>query len=177
MCRRGRQRFKMESEKFYQLLAPAIILSGAFLIFLLLLILAIAQWIKVVLARGWPVAAGIVLESHVAESRDSHGSYRQRAVINYRYEAGGQSFTNNVLAFGSRSLSEGGASAEKRAHEAVARYPVGRSVPVHYNPKHPEQSVLEIRSVLAKWLTLAAVIFLAAGVLAAGVVLIVNLAG
>jgi hypothetical protein len=158
-------------------LVPAIIFGGAFFIFLTMIVIASVQWIRVASARRWPVVQGSVLESRVAESRDSHGAWFYRPIITYRYEAVGHTYTNNVIAFGSRSLSEGGANAKKRAHETVARYPVGSLLPVHYHPQRPDQAVLEIRSVLAKGLVLAAFIFLLAGAFAAGVVLIVNVAG
>jgi hypothetical protein len=158
-------------------LVPAIIFGGAFCIFLTMTVIATVQWIRVVNARRWPTAKGLVLESRVAESKDSHGTRRYRPLITYQYEANGQIFTNNVLAFGSRSLSEGGTGAKVRATDTVARYPVGTTLQVHYHPLRSGQSVLEIRSVLAKGLVLAGFIFLLAGAFAAGVVLIVNVAG
>lgn len=166
-----------ESLTAYDLLAPGIILAGAFLIFLLMALIAAAQWRKVAAARRWPVAHGTILESRVAESTDGDGGLDYRAVITYQYQVGGQGYTNNLLAFGSRSLTEGGVAGERKAHATVARYPVGGHVEVHYHPERPEQSVLEIRSVVATLLVVVGVIFLFAGMFVAAVVLIANTAG
>ena len=155
---------------------PGIILGGAGLVFLVLMLIAVAQWIKVAAARRWPVARGTVLESRVSESRDSDGGWDYRPVITYEYPVGQQVYTGNLLAFGSRSLSEGGVAGEKKAHETVARYPVGSNVEVRYHPKRPAQSVLEVRSAITKWLVILGVIFLFMGILVAAVVLIVNVA-
>ncbi len=166
-----------ESLSISDFLAPGVIFAGAFIIFLIMTVIAIVQWIRVSNARRWPVAPGAVLESRVTESKDSHGTWRYRPVVTYQYEVGGQSFTNNLIAFGSRSVSEGGAAAKQRAFETVARYSVGSALQVHYHPQRHNESVLEIRSVLAKWLVLAGFLFLLAGVFAASVVLIVNTVG
>ena len=165
-----------ESLTTAELLVPSIILAGAGLVFLMLLLIAAAQWIKVAGARRWPVARGTVLESRVDESRDSDGGWDYRSVVTYQYQVDQQVYTSNLLAFGSRSLSEGGVAGEKRAHETVAKYPVGGHVEVRYHPKRPAQSVLEIRSAITKWLVILGVIFLFMGILVAAIVLIVNVA-
>ena len=156
------------------LLVPGIILGVAALLFLVLLLVAVAQWIKVASARRWPLARGTVLESRVSESRDIDGGWDYKAMVTYRYQVGQQVYTSNMLALGSRSLTEGGVAGEKKAHETVARYPEGSLVQVRYHPLRPAQSVLEIRSAIAKWLVILAVIFLFMGMLVAAVVLIVN---
>ncbi|MBC7929887.1 MAG: DUF3592 domain-containing protein, partial [Rubrivivax sp.] len=148
-----------ESLTAYDLLAPGIILAGAFLIFLLMALIAAAQWRKVAAARRWPVARGTILESRVAESNDSDGGLDYRAVITYQYQVGGQGYINNLLAFGARSLMEGGVAGEKKAYATVARYPVGGHVEVHYHPERPAESVLEIRSAVAKLLVIFGLVF------------------
>jgi hypothetical protein len=78
-----------------------------------------------------------VLESRVSESSDSDGGWYYRPVITYEYRVGRQVYTGDLLAFGLRSLSEGGVAGEKKAHETVARYLVGSNVEVHYHPQRP----------------------------------------
>jgi len=166
----------IDSLTISNLLVPLIIFVVSFFIFLVLILIAVVQWIKVVSARRWPVVPGTVLESYVLDSRDSHGRRYYRPMITYEYQVAGQRYTNNQLAFGSRSLSEGGAAVQTRAYETVAQYTVGGPVKVHHHPRNPARSVLEIRSVMAKWLVLAGLIFWFAGTIAAGVVLIINVA-
>lgn len=157
-----------------EILIIGLSLGGAGLLFLAMLLIAVAQWIKVAAAKRWPVARGTVIESRVADAKDSDGSWDYRPVITYQYRVGGQVYTNNLLAFGSRVLTEGGRSGEKKALITVARYPVGCQVDIHYHPQRPDQSVLEPRSVVAKWIVLLGVGFLLIGVFVAILVLFVN---
>jgi len=165
-----------ESITTADLIVPAIILAGAGLISSVMMLVAIAQWMRVASARRWPVVPGTVLESQVVKSRNSHGAWSCRPVVTYRYQVAAQIYQNDLLAFGARSLSQGGAAAEKRAQETVARYPVACQVEVHHHPDDPAQSVLEIRSAVSKWLVIAGIIFLCTGTFAAAVVLIVKVA-
>jgi hypothetical protein len=167
----------LESLTAYDLLAPGLILGGALLIFLLMALIAAAQWRRVAAARRWPVARGTVVESRVEDYRDSDGDWIYRPVITYQYDVGGRVYTNDLLAFGARSLTRGGIGAERKAQASVARYPLGGNVEMHYHPERPEESVLEIRSAVATLLVIVGVIFLFAGTLAAVVVLIANTAG
>ena len=93
-------------------------------------------------------------------------------MITYMYLVGGQTYTNNLIAFGARSVS----GAEETAQETVRKYAVGSQVSVHHHPRHPWHSVLEVRSAAYKWMVITGIIFLSAGILAAGVVLMVNVA-
>lgn len=161
-----------ESLTTAELLVPGIILGSAGLVSLTLMLIAAAQWIKVTNARRWSVAQGTVLESRVSESSDSDGGLQYIPIITYEYSVRQQVYTNNRLAFGSRTLIEGGVAGEKKAHKTVAKYPVGSSVEVRYHPKHPAQSVLEVRSVITKWLVIIAVFFLSIGIFVAALVLI-----
>lgn len=165
-----------ESLTTAELLVPGIILGGAGLVFLALMLTAVAQWIKVAGARRWPVARGTVLESRVCESSDSDGGPFYRPVITYEYRVGRQVYTGDLLAFGLRSLSEGGVAGERKAHETVARYPVGGDVEVRYDPKRPARCVLEVRSAITKWLVIAGVIVLLMGTFVAAVILIGDVA-
>lgn len=165
-----------ESLTTAELLVPIVILCGAGLVSLVLMLTAVAQWVKVAGARRWPVARGTVLESRVCESSDSDGGQYYRPVITYEYRVGRQVYTGDLLAFGLRSLSEGGVAGERKAREAVARYPAGGDVEVRYHPKRPARCVLEVRSAITKWLVILGAFFLLMGALVAAVVLIGNVA-
>lgn len=156
------------------LLVPLLILAGAGVVFGVMMLIAVVQWAKVAKARGWPVAAGTVLESGVSETTDSDGGAQYSAIIKYQYAVGGATYTNDLLAFGSRNLKEGGYRAEKKAHRTVAKYPVGSSVQIHYDPTRPESSVLEVRSAIANMLAFIGGLFLVVGVIVAAIVFFVN---
>jgi Protein of unknown function (DUF3592) len=152
-----------------------LLLPGIFMVVALVLIFTAAyQRVKVAAARRWPVAEGIVLESRVDRYRAGRGGWRYRPVITYQYRVGERVYTNNLLAFGAHALSEGGDAAQQRAHVTVARYPVGGQTAVHYNPRCPSRSVLEVRSVVAKALLIVGVIILLAAVLLAAAFLVAD---
>lgn len=139
--------------------------------------IAMFQWRKVAAARRWPVAAGKVIEARVDESSDSDGGLQYSPYIKYQYivpEQGQRTFTNDLIAFGSRNLSEGGVRAERKVHATVAKYAVGSTVQVHYDPREPTTAVLEVRSAIAGLLVLIGVIFLVTGVGVAVGVFFVN---
>lgn len=152
------------------LLVPLLIVGVAGLIFGVTWLVAVVQWAKVARARRWPVAMGTVLASSVSESTDSEGSLQYSADIKYQYSVNGRTHVNDLLAFGARNITEGGYWAEKKAHRMVAKYPVGRSVQISYDPARPESSVLEVRSAIANMLAFIGVLFLVTGVVAAAVV-------
>jgi len=158
------------------LIVPGIILGGAGLISIVMMLLAMAQWIKVAAGRRWPVAQGTVRESRVGKVRDGRGAWSWRPFVTYTYQVRGELYTNDLLTFGARLVSEWGDDPEKRAQETVARYPLGSLVEVHHHPSRPWQSVLEVRSAASRWLVIGGIIFLAAGILGAAVVLVVKVA-
>jgi hypothetical protein len=162
----------LESLTTSDLFVPGIILGGAGLIFLTLMLFAVAQWMKVAAARRWPVALGTVLESRVVEEYYDGTSFIPR--ITYQYQVGGQIYTNDLIAFGSRNVQVGGTWGERKAHATAARYPAGSSVEVHYHPQQPAKSVLEIRSTAAVVLVIAGAFTLLMGLFFAVTVLIVN---
>ena len=55
---------------------------------------------------------------------------------------------------------------ENKAREHIARYPVGATVPVRYDPDNPDQAVLEIGQVGVTRKIFAGAIFAAFGVAA-----------
>lgn len=92
-------------------------------------------------AESWLKTQGVVQSSElsVRRNRDTDGSsstqYFPKVV--YNYEVKGTNYTSNVLSFGKANTSK------KKANLAVAKYPVGTSVQVYYDPADPTKSVLE----------------------------------
>jgi hypothetical protein len=102
-----------------------------------------ASWArkKAASAAGWPSVEGVVLESKVVENErpeESSATPTYRAVVEYRYEAGGEEHTGNKVEFlGAHYYSEEAAGA------VVARYPAGERVRVYHDAGNPGDSVLE----------------------------------
>jgi hypothetical protein len=87
-------------------------------------------------SRHYAVTAGKVIHSEVKTHRGSKGGTSYEAVINYRFELGGQSF------FGSRLRYNKGSSSSLTANSIVDVRPVGATVQVFYDPENPHDSLL-----------------------------------
>jgi len=112
----------------------------------LILVAAIVKTWQVREARGWPQAPGKVVTS-VAELRDvkvfdddreggSRLESRNFANVTYEYSVGGHKLRNNRISIGEDL-------GNFQVAEKLAKYPAGSIVTVYYNPRHPDQAVLE----------------------------------
>lgn len=118
------------------LLGPLLLLLGA----------AVYKTLEVRAAREWPSTGGKVVVStsvlrdvKVIDSERQSGSrteQRNFANVIYEYSVAGKKLRNNRVSIG-----------EDRGNfevaETIAKYPVGTVVTVYYNPRHPDQAVLE----------------------------------
>ena len=111
--------------------------------------------------KRWPVAQGRVLSAKVEEYRQSTsrgtGGARDRMILYrpvllYEYEVAGKRFRGSRIAQ-SPGLDRG---VPEFAEKVVERYPDGSAVAVRYNPKRPDESVLEPR-VPGSWIFGAAI--------------------
>src|SRR5438477_6779266 len=111
--------------------------------------------------KRWPVAEGRVLSAKVEKYRESvsrgtGGPHDRmtlyRPVLLYEYEVAGKLFRGSRIAQ-SPGLDRG---VSGFAEKVVQRYPAGSAVSVRYNPKRPDESVLEPR-VPASWIFGAAI--------------------
>jgi hypothetical protein len=87
-------------------------------------------------SQNYPSVAGTITHSEVTSHRTSKGGTSYDAVINYRYEIGGQEFDGEKLRFGIK------VSSSENAHAAVNAYPLGSTAQVFYNPANPQESLL-----------------------------------
>jgi hypothetical protein len=112
----------------------------------LILIAAIVKTWQVREARNWPRAPGKVVTS-VAEVRevrvsdsDREEGYRLEkrnfANVTYEYAVGGRKLRCNRISIGEDL-------GNFEVAEQLAKYPAGSIVTVYYNPRHPDQAVLE----------------------------------
>ncbi|HMA37617.1 MAG TPA: DUF3592 domain-containing protein [Chloroflexia bacterium] len=86
-------------------------------------------------STGWPTTPGRVFAASVEQSRQDATRYSTN--LGYSYEVAGTAYSGNTVFFGDADTSRAGVAAQ------VARYPVGGTVPVHYNPQNPLEAVLE----------------------------------
>jgi hypothetical protein len=84
---------------------------------------------------------GIVLESRV----DDRSLETMRPVLRYRYIVRGQEY------IGSRVTYAGYGVSKSAMHARIAPYAVGATVPVFYDPHHPERAVLDNRGASDWW--------------------------
>ena len=94
-------------------------------------------------ARDWPTTPGKVISAEVVKKIGyNDGDYEYYSPeIRYSYTAKGASYTGETIKIG---LTEVHYLAEAPAREWLARYPLGASPPVRYDPATPEVSTLEV---------------------------------
>lgn len=86
-------------------------------------------------AQTWPTTAGTVLMSSVQS--DHSNDY---PVVVYQYQVHGKSYQSQTIKAGEQFLN---VRIMGQAQAVVARYPIGTSVMVYYNPANPAESALE----------------------------------
>jgi hypothetical protein len=87
-------------------------------------------------SRHYPAAAGQVTRSEVKTHRGSKGGPSYEAIVKYRFQVGGQSFTASRLRYGQN------ASDYNSAASMVTAHPEGSTVQVFYNPADPRDALL-----------------------------------
>lgn len=88
-------------------------------------------------SAGWPVVQGVITESEIEFSTDEDGDTWTPRVA-YTYMVNGLSYENYTIKFGETSY-----GSERTALEVQARYPIGQTVDVYYDPADPDRAVLE----------------------------------
>ncbi len=89
-------------------------------------------------SRGWAETTGRVISSGVNEYAGK-GSRSYRPIVVYAYSAGAVRYMSTRIS----SAHSQGTADRNAAARVAARYPVGASVPVFYDPQDPEQAVLQ----------------------------------
>jgi hypothetical protein len=91
------------------------------------------------IAQSWPSTTGRVLMSSV-ETRSSGSSHSTYPVVVYQYDVHGITYQSQTIKAGEQYLN---VRVMGQAQATVARYPIGASVTVYYNPANPADSALE----------------------------------
>ena len=96
-------------------------------------------------STSWSSVSGRITESYLREeNRTDSDGYPQTYYypeVRYEYDLLGATYTGDKIAFGSKT----GNGSQKKTQEALAQYPVGKSVSVYYDPNNPEDAVFERR--------------------------------
>ncbi len=113
----------------------------------------------------WPDSQGNITASHVSKETNRDSDHRTRTTyyprVLYQYQVEVRRYTASRINFGGKT---GGM--KWLAQRTVDRYPVGKTVKVHYNPEDPTYAVLEAGITWGSILLfLMGVIFFAPGVL------------
>ncbi|MBT3313902.1 MAG: DUF3592 domain-containing protein [Anaerolineae bacterium] len=90
-------------------------------------------------SQGWSSTIGQIIKSFMRRevSYESNNTIYYPEV-EYLYEFIGTEYTGHRIAFGGSA----GHSNSRKSEEVLARYPVGKSVPVFYDSNNPQDSVL-----------------------------------
>ena len=111
--------------------------------------------------RSWPTVEGVVTRAELVETRKS-GDRAWRPEVEVRYVVDGSERTTDAIwAAGDRSFRD-----QTAAREVLARFPVGGSARVSYDPDDPDDAILEPGEVWRAWLTVGfGLVLIVAGLL------------
>jgi hypothetical protein len=105
------------------------------LIFLIFFPFAVWKaWKNVQLAKvstGWPTTTGKITAAETVKVM-----FRRQPRVTYSYSVNGASFASQRISFA-------GGYRPKETDAILARYPVGKEVPVSYTPENPAEATLE----------------------------------
>lgn len=102
---------------------------------ILLTIIFSARW-SASKAQSWAATTGKVVFSTLEARRGSKGNMVYYPVVRYQYRVHAMNYEGNKIMPG---MAWGGSGAAA----VVAKYPVGTTVPVYYNPENPAEALLE----------------------------------
>ncbi len=101
--------------------------------------LAFETFLPRLMARRWSCAVGTITVAEVHESpKNPEGVSFYKPVVRYVYSVGGQSYE------GSQSDLALTTSRPDWAQAVVARYPVGSTVTVYYDPRAPQRALIDL---------------------------------
>lgn len=103
----------------------------------------IRSWLRTLSAQKWPVVPGVVTSSLIETLSKPDGRLYHQPCIEYRYEVKGQGYTGHKITVGESSLLW--PARNRGPQQTVERYPLGQPVPVHYDPRQPQNAALEVK--------------------------------
>jgi len=107
--------------------------------------ISVSNWRQARASAGWPSAVGRITRSEAVKEMMYPGTAKRGTkvavftpVVEFEYSAGGQQYRGGQIQFGATVKGE-----EAEARDRIAKYPVGRELPVRYDPAHPATAVIE----------------------------------
>ena len=100
--------------------------------------LGLAMALKAGESLSWPKSSGTIEVSRVINAYSSGSVQMYRVDVQYRYAVGDQLYTSNQIVDGGYSGSDW-----REMQRVAARYLPKQNVDVYYNPKQPDQALLE----------------------------------
>jgi len=104
-------------------------------------------------ASNWTTTTGKVTESKMqryrTRGRRGRSTHRHRMQFEYTYRAKGKKFSNDRVSFGASFISDMLNGLIRPG--ALKKYPVGKSVTVHFNPNNPQDAVIETQLPLSAY--------------------------
>ena len=97
--------------------------------------------IKLILVRNWPVVEGEIVTSNRSHRPSDIGKMEDAEVV-YEYAVSGKVYRARVIQAGGDMSSSPSKSAND-VDRILAKYPVGNTVAVFYNPRFPQMACLE----------------------------------
>ena len=91
----------------------------------------------------WPSVIGTIVSSFVNSHHDSDNGVMYRAKVTYSYIVDDKTYQATRVKIGIQKGFSGGVGAYSGAQRVVNKYPSGKEINVYYNPKIPENAVLE----------------------------------
>lgn len=88
------------------------------------------------ISRKWPECTATIIESGYEKVEGMEGGVGYRIIITYRYIIDGVQYENNNYNFCNQSVDK------YEREQLLARYPVGKKITIHVNPKNPASSVI-----------------------------------
>ena len=93
-------------------------------------------------SRGWPTAAGIVVETRIDEVSGGDDGFRYMPVVAYRYQVSGIEYTSDRMQLGVDRVHGVTNGSHSEAERFLKAFEKGTSVAVKYNPVDPGSSVV-----------------------------------
>ena len=124
---------------------------------------AVIQFGRALLALRWPTVEGEIVDARVIQPWGPNDRYDLESSVSYRYHVAGQPYSGNRVRFGQLTPNSWiPARNFPRAADALRRrYPRGKQVRVHYNPRRPDRSVLYLMPDFRVWVALVVGLYLA----------------
>lgn len=96
-------------------------------------------------SKSWPTATGEIRHTRIVSERSSNSSSRSySARVTYAYAVEGRTYTSRRYSLGDGSSTGKRYSSHPKAFRATEEtYPVGKSLPVYYDPTDPTSAVLK----------------------------------